>query len=562
MSKRKRILWCGEASFLNTGYGIYGREIMSRLYNTGKYDIAELACFGNVQDERRFDIPWRYYGNMPENEEQQNIYNSSMTAKFGDWRFEEVCLDFKPDIVIDIRDVWMCEHEQRSPFRRFYHWCIMPTIDSVPQQEQYINTYMDADSVLTYSDWGKDKLIEESNGHIDVVGVPSPGFSDCMKPVSNKKEHRNQFGFLDDIFIVGTIMRNQERKLYPELIEAFKIFLKNNPGLADKTYLYCHTTFPDSGWDIPKLICDSGIGHKILVTYKCRNCGLFFPSFFQDARVVCPRCKTPAAILSNSNISVNTEELASILNCFDLYVQYSTCEGFGMPQVEAAACGVPVAAVDYSAMESVVRNLKGFPIKVERMFHDSKTGFRRALPDNNHLAEIIGWFLSKPESIRLKYGRDTYLAVQKRYTWDRAAKIWENHLDSIDTNGPSWDNEPGYIREAKTSLPEGLTTEQIVRWGIENVLCEPDKVDSFMALRMIRDLNYRTAIKGVGGTYENEASFLSLDQRYEDFDENAALNKLKDIGDIRNFWERRRIGEISGKPLGFIVNSKPGDLEN
>ena len=42
-----------------------------------------------------------------------------------------------------------------------------------------------------------------------------------------------------------------------------------------------------------------------------------------------------------------------------------------MPQVEAACCGVPVAAVDYSAMEDVVRHTNGYPIRIKKMFRSS-----------------------------------------------------------------------------------------------------------------------------------------------------------------------------------------------
>jgi len=33
--RKKRILFCGEATYLNTGYATYLREIISRLYSTG-----------------------------------------------------------------------------------------------------------------------------------------------------------------------------------------------------------------------------------------------------------------------------------------------------------------------------------------------------------------------------------------------------------------------------------------------------------------------------------------------------------------------------------------------
>jgi glycosyltransferase involved in cell wall biosynthesis len=57
--------------------------------------------------------------------------------------------------------------------------------------------------------------------------------------------------------------------------------------------------------------------------------------------------------LSGVNNPISEEELASIYNLFDLYIQYANSEGFGMPQLEAAQCGALVASVDYSAMSSV-----------------------------------------------------------------------------------------------------------------------------------------------------------------------------------------------------------------
>jgi hypothetical protein len=176
--RKKKILWVNEASFLNTGYSVYGKEIINRLYNTGKYEIAELGAYGlpapldheilgYMQEHGpplMFDLPWRYYGNLPLNipgEHEQ--YNSSVTNQFGEWRFETTCLDFKPDIVVDIRDYWMCEFIDRSPYRPYFHLTLMPTVDSAPQQEQWINMYINADSVFTYSEYGKKVLEEESN---------------------------------------------------------------------------------------------------------------------------------------------------------------------------------------------------------------------------------------------------------------------------------------------------------------------------------------------------------------------------------------------------------------
>ena len=103
MNKRKlRILWCGEASFLNTGYAIYAKEILSRLYETDKYVIAELACYAGADNPQIKDSPWRIYPVLPCNQEEAGIYASSQSYQFGEWRFDDVCLDFKPYVVIDI----------------------------------------------------------------------------------------------------------------------------------------------------------------------------------------------------------------------------------------------------------------------------------------------------------------------------------------------------------------------------------------------------------------------------------------------------------------------------
>jgi hypothetical protein len=105
--RKKRILFCSEATFLHTGYATYTREILSYLYSTGKYEIAEMASYGTRYDPRAANIPWKYYGVVPDekcSEQEREQYGTHTTAQFGELIFEEVCLDFKPDIVCDIRD--------------------------------------------------------------------------------------------------------------------------------------------------------------------------------------------------------------------------------------------------------------------------------------------------------------------------------------------------------------------------------------------------------------------------------------------------------------------------
>ena len=63
--RKKRILFCSEATFLNTGYATYTREILNYLHGTGKYEIAEMSSYGQRNDPRAANIPWQYYGVSP-----------------------------------------------------------------------------------------------------------------------------------------------------------------------------------------------------------------------------------------------------------------------------------------------------------------------------------------------------------------------------------------------------------------------------------------------------------------------------------------------------------------
>ena len=129
--------------------------------------------------------------------------------------------------------------------------------------------------------------------------------------------------------------------------------------------LYCHTSYPDMGCDIPELLQQYNLSSKVLFTYVCTETKQPFASVFRGAKAESPYTKKLTSVLANVKQGLTYEQLAEIMNTFDVYVQYANSEGFGLPQVEAAACGIPVMSVDYSAMESVIRQLGGTPLPVK-----------------------------------------------------------------------------------------------------------------------------------------------------------------------------------------------------
>lgn len=554
--RKPRILFCSEATFLNTGYATYTREILNYLHSTGKYELAEMASYGERNDARASNIPWKFYGVVPDSscsEEEKNQYNQHPTAQFGELMFEPVCLDFLPDVVCDIRDFWMLDFAERSPFRPYFKWCIMPTVDARPQARQWVATYQSADACLTYSEWAGEVLKQQSGDKINYIGISPPSAHHAYQPIEDKAGLRMSWGIDPEAKIIGTVMRNQRRKLYPDLFQAFRLLLDSVED-SSKYYLYCHTSYPDLGWDIPELLQQYQLSSKVYFTYICGQTGKPFPSLFKGAIIQSPYTGQFGASLSNVKHGVEYEDLSKIINLFDLYVQYANCEGFGLPQVEAAACGVPVMATDYSAMESVVRNLGGTPLTPKALYKELETGCFRAVPDNVLAAQKFKEFFEQPISIRKRMGFDTRQAFLKYYQWDKSGKAWENYFDSIPISDSfdNWKQSPR-IKQPQPKppqLPENITVQDISKWLINEVLCEPERVNSYLESRLVRDLLYRNAMSTTGGMYFNESS-AAFDgkQVRSPFDFNIAYDQMAALCHRRNHWENKRIEMLKARGM-------------
>lgn len=552
--RKKRILFCSEATFLNTGYATYTREILNYLYSTGKYELAEMSAYGERNDPRAANIPWKFYGVMPNincepkaSKEELDAYQSSGTNQFGEWIFEHVCLDFFPDVVCDIRDFWMLEFAERSPFRPYFKWCLMPTVDAAPQARQWIATYASADACLTYSDWAGEVLKEQSGGKINYLGSSPPSAHPAYQPIENKAEHKQKFGIDPSYGIIGTVMRNQRRKLYPDLFKAFRKFLDQSEN--KKYYLYCHTSYPDLGWDIPELLQEYQLASHVLFTYICGETKRPFPSLFKGALIQSPFNGKWCATLSNVKNGAEYEDLSKIINLFDLYVQYANCEGFGLPQVEAAACGVPVMATDYSAMESVVRQLEGWPITPKALYKELETGCMRAVPDNDLAAKLFLEFFSKSPEERNEIGKRTRKNFEIHFQWHLSGKKWEDYFDSFEALPfeQTWGSEPRFFQseEKPKEPPTNVPFQDLARWLIAKVWCEPNKLNTFHEARLTKDLMYRSSTSSTGGMYFNESSavFDGVNHRHE-FNFDIAYDQMKNMCARRNNWEKMRINKI------------------
>lgn len=537
---KKKILLVNDASFLQTGYGVYGKELLTRLFRKEKYDICELGCYANMKDQAISSVQWGFIPNSPHDPKEYGEYIANPINEWGAWKFEQVCLFFKPDIVLSFRDYWMDEFINRSPYRKHFYYITMPTVDSIPQQDIWISNYMKADKVLTYTKWGKDVIEKQTNNKLKIADIAPPAANPKdYFPVLDKKEHKLNQGLLSDTIILGTIMRNQPRKLFQDLIFSFKEIIDRLPQeLAAKTYLYCHTGYPDIGHDIPQLVRDCGVGNKILFTYECHNCHHVFPAFFRDARTYCQKCNRYAAFMPGSKTNIPGKEMGKIVNCFDWYIQYSQNEGFGMPILEAAYCNVPSVVVNYSAMSSIAEEIGAEKVGAIRYGQDFYTKTYRAMPDNNEFVEKMVEKIGETDTDKYKeFSKNIGETARSKFSYDTTAEIWEKCIDDAPTSH-TWSSPPKILETSNINPPFNLSNSQFVEWCVMNILKDRSMMEDYTVFRILKSLNYgrRTDTRLTDGLNDRMTPYRGI----ESYSKQSALSEFLAIADNNNKWELAR----------------------
>lgn len=517
----KKILFVGEFSQISTGYGKITAELIRRFNNNG-YEVAELATFCGPGDPRIKNCAWRVYPNLPSNDEENNEYSSNPQNSNGRWKFEQVLMDFQPNYVFGNGDPFMYEYQMHSPFRDNFNWIITAPVDGIPQHNQWIHIFNNAEGLTTYTQWGKE-VLESYNLKVD--GVTPPVASNEFFPVSQEevKKFRQSLN-LGNKKIIGTIMRNQPRKLFDRLFEAYAELLKERDVI-----LYCHTTYPDAGWDLSELLLKHKILHKVLFTYKCKACSQSYASTFQDLKTFCPFCKNQAAKMPDGQDSVDNRTLNRIINIFDVYVQLASREGFGIPQIEAAACDIPVVTVNYAGMVDIIDNLNAYSIDAQNNYLSYPMNMMEANPSVGEVTEQLKSALDQ----ELK-GKNIFRGKYKEFyeSWDKTYNVFKSIIDNLPVK--PWNkvaiSAPAEYNELRVS------NEDYVKFLMIHVLGKPDLVGSYLMSRMIKDLNAGITFGGICGNYFTE----NIEQRnFQPFDRKNAYDVCFNKRKYDDYWKHQ-----------------------
>ncbi len=318
---KPNLLFHSNAPHVGTGYGQQCALFIERLKH--HYNLAVSAFYGVLGAP----IAWNGVPIFPGLE---RTYGNEAITQHANIHFDG---DLRNGLVVSLMDVWVLDP---AVWRQFNYAPWVP-IDHEPCPPPISAFLHDSLSVpIAMSRFGE-RMLRDAG--LDPLYVPHGIDTTVYKPVP-KAEAREATGMPADAFIVGMVAANKgnpSRKCFAEALEAFKHLHDRH----DDARLYLHTEITGmvDGVDLPALMDNVGLPRSA-VMFADQYRTMFYP-FAQD-------------------------RMAQVYSSLDVLLAPSAGEGFGIPVVEAQACGVPVIVSDFSAQPELVG--AGWLVKGQRKY--------------------------------------------------------------------------------------------------------------------------------------------------------------------------------------------------
>jgi glycosyltransferase involved in cell wall biosynthesis len=304
--RTNRILWHSNAPWCSVGYGVQTALFTPRIRDLG-YEMVISAFFG-LEGAQMW---WEGMPVLPGDQNWGNRFVASYAAYHGSGN-PKGCL------TITLMDVWVLQNQFLGDLN-LASWVPVDHDPCPPRVKEFFRLH--SARPIAMSKYGQERLIQA--GLEDALYIPHGVDTSVYKPIANTAGARIALGISNDAFIVGMVANNQgftpPRKAFPEVFEAFGRFRQKHRDAV----LYVHTE-------------KTGVRHGLNLEALARTYGI-------DGAVFYP----PQIELE---LGIDAVSMAEIFSMFDVLVNPSYGEGFGIPIVEAQACGTPVIVNDFTSM--------------------------------------------------------------------------------------------------------------------------------------------------------------------------------------------------------------------
>jgi len=236
--------------------------------------------------------------------------------------------------------------------------------------------------------------------NLDTKYIPHAIDTKIYYPLSSEEKEKCKAKFgLQEKYVVGCVQRNQGRKMPDRMIKTFAKFSKDKPNAV----LFLHTDPRDvaAPFDLIQLIN----------RYKLQNRVVFSGmSFFNG---------------------FNYKQMNEVYNVMDCFLLTTSGEGFGIPTIEAAACGIPSIVTDYTTTKELLMEdgQCGLPVKLSSSLTGS-WNVERGIMDDDHCVECLNKLYNDRE-LGKKLGQTGIEKVNKLYTWENVGKQWVNLVEEL-----------------------------------------------------------------------------------------------------------------------------------
>lgn len=118
-------------------------------------------------------------------------------------------------------------------------------------------------------------------------------------------------------------------------------------------------------------------------------------------------------------------DMPTLYRSADCFVTATRGEGWGMPILEAMACGLPTIATNWSSQTEFFNESNGYPIKVKQLIDANAKcpyyeGFQWADADEEHLMHLMRYVYEHQDEARAM-GEKASIDALTNWTWDKAA---------------------------------------------------------------------------------------------------------------------------------------------